>query len=106
MITWDRDPSNRARDVRAAALAYRIWCYANAIGWNCTTAEIAEALGVSAKTVGMTLFYRGWRERVRGVAVTGSRRRETATSNFSGNADILLSFPINRDGFMDEGETK
>ena len=50
---------------RSEALAYRIWAYANPLGWDCTVPEIAEAVGVKPQSVSMLLFNKGWKSRTR-----------------------------------------
>ena len=47
------------------ALAYRIWAHCQPIGWNCTIAEIADALGVDWRRVQSTMVLKGWSGRVR-----------------------------------------
>jgi hypothetical protein len=51
---------------RAMALAYRIWCYAEPLGWDCTVREIAEALGVGNRAVSHMAEVKGWTNRFRG----------------------------------------
>lgn len=47
------------------AIAYRIWAYAEPLGWDCTVKEIAEALGVGWRTVANTCRHRNWLQRLR-----------------------------------------
>ena len=49
------------------ALAYRIWAHCQPIGWNCTIAEISDALGVDWRRVNWTLGRKGWSGRVRSM---------------------------------------
>ena len=56
------------------ALRYRIWAYAAPRGWDVTTAEVADALGVSTGTVGQVIRGTNWAERFRGsLAEQGMR---------------------------------
>lgn len=43
--------SQRKAQARHDTLRFRIWQYANPIGWNCTIKQIAEALDVSTRAV-------------------------------------------------------
>ena len=51
---------------RVEALAYRIWAYAEPMEWNVTSRDIADALGVSAISVGKIARRKGWLNRLRG----------------------------------------
>jgi hypothetical protein len=63
---------------RQQATAFRIWSYANARGWDCTAAEIGEALDMSASSVATFCVHRGWNGRLRSGSgdpnCAGSRR--------------------------------
>ncbi len=50
------------------ALEYRIWAFANPLGWNVTPSEIAAELGVSRQFISAALKRKGWSHRVRGAA--------------------------------------
>jgi hypothetical protein len=51
---------------RSAALAFRIWQYAEPLGWDCSVKDIAEGLGdVSWQRVRKVLHLKGWSNRVR-----------------------------------------
>jgi hypothetical protein len=50
---------------RQQALAYRIYCHCAPIGWNCTMAEAARALGASLGAVRMAVIAKGWTHRLR-----------------------------------------
>ena len=50
---------------RTHALAFRIWAYADPLGWNCTIREVAEQLGVSFGSVKNTAASKSWLERFR-----------------------------------------
>jgi hypothetical protein len=53
---------------KSEALAYRIYIYANPIGWDCTPGEIAEALGVDPKRIGRVAHAKGWATRLRSAS--------------------------------------
>lgn len=50
---------------RTMALRYMIWAYAKPKGWDVTFNEVADALGISAKSVGAIAQAAGWVERFR-----------------------------------------
>jgi hypothetical protein len=50
---------------RAEALAYRIWCYCEPRGWDCTHREVADALDVPLKRVSHVCTVKGWASRLR-----------------------------------------
>lgn len=50
---------------RSEALAYRIWAYANPLGWDCTAGEVADAIGVSMQAVGHIVRLKKWHGRFR-----------------------------------------
>lgn len=50
---------------RSEALAFRIWQYADPLGWDCTTGEVAEAIGVSTARVARVCRMKGWKRRLR-----------------------------------------
>lgn len=52
-------------DPKTKALAYRIWAFAEPLGWNATVREIADHLDVSIQAVINALRYQGWSDRVR-----------------------------------------
>ncbi len=54
------------------ALEYRIWHFANPLGWNVTPGEIATELGVHHNAVKVALTRKGWSHRVRGVHQVGA----------------------------------
>jgi len=65
---------------RTMALRFRIWAYAQPRGWDVTFAEVADALGVSVKSVGAIAQAAGWVQRFR-VADTHARRDAWGESN-------------------------
>lgn len=50
------------------AIAFRIWQFADPLGWDCTRAEIASALGLSLGTIHIVCAKRGWSNRLRQVS--------------------------------------
>jgi hypothetical protein len=50
---------------RSEALAFRIWAYANPLGWDCSAKDIAEALGETWHRVVKVLQLKGWSHRIR-----------------------------------------
>ena len=50
---------------RSEALAYRIWAYANPLGWDCTSGGVADAIGVSMQAVGHIVRLKKWHGRFR-----------------------------------------
>lgn len=50
---------------RTMALRYRIWAYASPRGWDCTLAEVADALGETIPKVNATSIRAGWASRFR-----------------------------------------
>jgi hypothetical protein len=49
---------------RTAAIAYRIWAYANPRGWDCTVREIADELEESVHSVRGICTSKGWSHRL------------------------------------------
>jgi hypothetical protein len=56
---------------RSAALAFRIWRYAEPLGWDCTVAEIADDLREPVQRVRAICQHRGWNRKLRGVSSPG-----------------------------------
>jgi hypothetical protein len=75
---------------RQQATAFRIWQFANARGWDCTAAEIGEALDMSASSVATFCVYRGWNGRLR------SSERAARWSDRLGSyaADLAITEPL------------
>jgi hypothetical protein len=57
---------------RAEALAFRVWQFAEPLGWDCTVGEIAAAIDVDPRLVGRVCAAKGWASRLRG----GERRSD------------------------------
>jgi hypothetical protein len=68
---------------RSAALAFRIWRYAEPLGWDCTVAEIADELRESTQTVNNICWRRGWNRKLRTVTRTDGCNNSTAAYGFS-----------------------
>ena len=64
------------------ALAFRILAYANAREWNVTSAEIAEALGLSTKAVAQIAIHRRWTSRMRTLSNGGNSNRHDSASHY------------------------
>lgn len=47
------------------AIAFRIWQFAEPLGWDCTRAEIASALGLTLGTIHIICAKKGWSGRLR-----------------------------------------
>lgn len=58
--------TNRGDHMKAKAMAndFLVWREASSVDWDCTIAELAEATGLEASTVGKILKGKGWRDRV------------------------------------------
>ena len=54
---------------RSEALAYRIWAYANPLGWDCTLSELSEALDAKLESVRNVVSMKGWGGRLRSGSV-------------------------------------
>ncbi|MCJ8139377.1 hypothetical protein [Falsirhodobacter halotolerans] len=50
--------------IRQKARAYEIWCHCNARKWDCTMAEVAEALSLTVKVVRSICAVEGWTRRL------------------------------------------
>jgi uncharacterized protein YjcR len=76
---------------RTHALRYRIWAYANPKGWDCTIADIADALDVSPNLVRATLQHAGWTQRIRLASQASYERSYLGTLAAGRNiaADLL-----------------
>lgn len=75
------------------ALRYRIWAYANPRGWDCTNAEIADALGVGVMSVRATVAAAGWSQRLR---VT--QKDDFRGGHFAANAGLSMDSIAGRIG--------
>lgn len=56
----------------AQALAFRIWRYADPKGWDCTVAEVAEALDVNVNHLSRVIKMKRWEGRLRPMPRMGS----------------------------------
>lgn len=77
------------RPAHFEALAFRVWAYANPLGWDCTAKEIADALGVDWHRVNWALRQKGWSGRLRVPVARVGNRFTHSTAKFD-VADILL----------------
>lgn len=50
---------------KTEALAFRIWAYARRIGWDCTIAQLAEALDENIHRVRAVVVHKKWTRRLR-----------------------------------------
>ena len=50
---------------RTMALRYRIWAYASPLGWDCTIAEIADALDIPMGLARSVIIGAGWHNKIR-----------------------------------------
>lgn len=55
---------------RSEGIAYRIWAYAQPLGWNCTNAQIADGIGESVHVVANVCAMKDWTRRLR-VEIAG-----------------------------------
>lgn len=69
---------------RSEALAYRIWAYANPLGWDCTLSELSEALDAKFASVRVVVSMKGWAGRIRS---TGLDFKATKAGAYSGSLD-------------------
>lgn len=51
--------------IKAQALAFRVWQVAEPIGWDCTTQDVARAVGVYHLQVCKVVKAKGWQSRFR-----------------------------------------
>jgi hypothetical protein len=67
--TWQRpkgfDMRIHRANIRREALCYRIWAYANPLGWDVNVTDLAQELDVSHQRVGAALKAKGWTNRIR-----------------------------------------
>jgi hypothetical protein len=59
---------------QAEALAYRIWAYANPLGWDCTATEVADAIRSTPRAVAKVASLKGWTARFRKTGVVAFNR--------------------------------
>lgn len=52
-------------NVKTEAAAFRIWQYAEPLGWNVTLREVAEKLGIAVTFAGRVAAQKGWSTRFR-----------------------------------------
>ena len=66
---------------RTMALRYRIRAYASPRGWDCTLAEVADALGETIATVNATSIRAGWASRFRVMTQDNEAGPDRAPTN-------------------------
>ena len=69
------------------ALAFRIWQYAEPLGWDCTAAEIADAVRSTPQAVWIVCKAKGWGTRVR----SDSRGNGSLRWNGTGINETILA---------------
>lgn len=69
------------------ALAFRIWQYAEPLGWDCTAAEIADAVRSTPQAVVSVVKMKGWWTRIRTTRSENVMRRW----NGAGISETILS---------------
>ena len=50
-------------------IAYRIWGYASPREWDCTPADVADALDIPRRAVSSTIRIKGWAGRFRSTRI-------------------------------------
>jgi hypothetical protein len=63
---------------RSEALALRIYNHCVPLEWDCTHADVADALGEDVRRVGNVCRNKGWNQRLRVTSKSTSSRREYA----------------------------
>lgn len=77
---------------RAMAISLRIWAHCDPIGWDCTMAECADALGLKPGTVRNVATAKGWNTRFRGSSTEWRYGRFTSsTASSIKSQDAALS---------------
>jgi len=61
---------------RSEALALRIYNHCVPLEWDCTHADVADALGVGVRQVGTVCKVKGWNQRLRVTTTNFNTRRE------------------------------
>lgn len=73
--------------LKTQALAYRVWAYAQPLGWNCTMQEVASALGESLMKVSAVCRSMGWNSRMR-TESNGARHEANYVSSSAYPSEI------------------
>jgi hypothetical protein len=76
---------------KSMALAYRIWCYANPLGWDCTAAEIADDLREPVQRVQRICSHRGWNRKLRTVRRADGANNSYGAFGFSDTASAAIN---------------
>jgi predicted secreted protein len=80
----------------SAALAFRIWRYAEPLGWDCTAAEIADALGEPINRIVAICRHRGWNHKLRKVTRDERTDDWRYSANLFGIIDAGRASPLDR----------
>jgi len=72
---------------RGHAIAFRIWQYCQPLGWDCTLAEVADAIDVTLPTVRAVIKRKNWGGRLR---VTRTHHRGAGGNCYALSADAAL----------------
>jgi hypothetical protein len=60
---WTDNPLIRSSQAVGEANAYRLWCAATALDWDCTVSEAARKAGLSERTAWNAAERKGWFDR-------------------------------------------
>lgn len=61
----------------SAALAYRLWCHCDPLGWDCTMGEAAAALDVDFFRIRGVCRSKGWSSRFRATRTDAAQTRSS-----------------------------
>lgn len=50
---------------RFETIAFRMWQYAEPLGWDCTARDVADAIGVTYQSIGHVARMKGWTTKLR-----------------------------------------
>ena len=65
MTRPDHHRARRKLSPHSEAVAFRIWAHCDPIGWDCTSRDVADALGIDGASVGQVCRLKGWTQRLR-----------------------------------------
>jgi len=77
---------------RGHTIAYQIWAYANPRGWDCTSNEVADALGLDRRAVARVAGLQKWTERFRANAETAQTREMAFSRGVTRNVGSTNAF--------------
>lgn len=72
---------------RGHAIAFRIWQYCQPLGWDCTLAEVADALDEPLATVRAVIKLKNWGGRLR---MTKTYYRGSGGNDYALSVDAVL----------------